>query len=273
MRRGREVSRLVAMAFAVVAMTAPAVAADPVQLYAAGSLRSALIEVAASFEAASSVKVEKKFGASGTLKDEIAGGARAEVFASANMEHPQALATAKKSGPVVLFARNRLCALVRPGLAVETATLLDRMLDPNVKLGTSTPRADPSGDYAWEVFRKADTLRPGAFATLEAKALQLVGGPNAPTAPPGRSVYGILIAEGKADIFLTYCTNATAVKAEVAGAQVVALPDELAVDADYGLTVITNAPPLAYQFAMFILSATGQRTLAKYGFAAPALPQ
>src|SRR5262245_31124587 len=92
------------------------------------------------------------------------------------MEHPQALATAGKSGPVVLFARNRLCALVRPGLAVESATILDRMLDANVKLGTSTPRADPSGDYAWEVFRKADSLRPGAFAVLAGKALQLTGG-------------------------------------------------------------------------------------------------
>jgi molybdate transport system substrate-binding protein len=232
-----------------------------------------LTEVAAGFEAASGVKVQAKFGPSGTLKDEIAGGDRAEVFASANMEHPQALAAAKKSGPVVLFARNQLCALVRPGLAVETATLLDRMLDPNVKLGTSTPRADPSGDYAWEVFRKADKLRPGAFATLERKALQFVGGPNAPTAPPGRTVYGVLIAEGKADIFLTYCTNATAVKTEVSGAQVVALPDELAVGADYGLTVIASASPAAYQFAMFILSVDGQRALAKHGFAAPALPQ
>jgi hypothetical protein len=37
MRREREVSRLVATAFAVVAMTAPAIAADPVALYAAGS--------------------------------------------------------------------------------------------------------------------------------------------------------------------------------------------------------------------------------------------
>jgi len=72
---------------------------------------------------------------------------------------------------VVLFARNQLCALAKPGLTVTTATLLDRMLDASIKLGTSTPRADPSGDYAWEVFRKADKLRPGAFATLERKAL------------------------------------------------------------------------------------------------------
>ena len=245
-------------------MTNSAVASEPVLLHAAGSLRSALTEVASAFEAASGQKVDAKYGPSGTLKDEIAGGMRAEVFASANMEHPQALAAAGKSGPVVLFARNRLCALVRPGLAVEPATLLDRMLDPNVKLGTSTPRADPSGDYAWEMFRKADKLKPGAFGALEQKALQLTGGPNAPTAPPGRTIYGVLVAEGKADIFLTYCTGAIEARKQNAGQQIVALADELAVGADYGLTVLTRASPQAYQFAMFILSVDGQRVLARH---------
>ena len=257
----------------LLAMTMSAAASDPVLLHAAGSLRSALTDVAAAFAAASGQKVDAKYGPSGTLKDEIAGGMRAEVFASANMEHPQALATAGKSGPVVLFARNRLCALVRQGLAVEPATLLDRMLDPKVKLGTSTPRADPSGDYAWEVFRKADRLKPGAFAALETKALQLAGGPNAPSAPPGRSIYGILVAEGKADIFLTYCTGALEAQKQNAGQQIVALPDGLAVGADYGLTVLIGASPQAYQFAMFILSVDGQRALARYGFSAPLLPR
>jgi molybdate transport system substrate-binding protein len=146
------------------------------------------------------------------------------------------------------------------------------MLDPNVKLGTSTPSADPSGDYAWEVFRKADKLRPGAFAALERKALTLVGGPDAPTAPPGRTVYGMLIADGKADLFLTYCTNAAEAKNEIGGAQIVALPEELAVGADYGLTVISRAPD-AYRFAMYILSSDGQRVLSKHGFATPTLTQ
>lgn len=264
--------RLPSIVVIVLAITMSAAASEPVLPHAAGSLRTALTEVAAAFEATSGQKVEAKYGPSGTLKDEIAGGMRAEVFASANMEHPQALATAGKSGPVVLFARNRLCALVRPGLAVEPATLLDRMLDPDVKLGTSTPRADPSGDYAWEVFRKADELKPGAFATLEKKALQLTGGPAAPIAPAGRSLYGMLVAEGKADIFLTYCTGALEAQKQNAGQQIVALPDALAVGADYGLTVLTGASPQAYQFAMFILSVDGQRVLARHGFAAPLLP-
>ena len=110
-------------------LTTPAIASDAVLLHAAGSLRGALTEVAQGFEKSSGLKVQAKFGASGLLKDEIAAGARAEVFASANMEHPQALAKAGKSGPVVLFARNKLCALARPGLAVTRDTLLDRMLD------------------------------------------------------------------------------------------------------------------------------------------------
>jgi molybdate transport system substrate-binding protein len=263
----------IAGALVATLLTTPATAAEPVLLHAAGSLRGALTEVAGAFVTATGQEVQAKFGASGLLKDEIVAGARAEVFASANMEHPQALAAAGKSGPVVLFARNRLCALLRPGLAVTPATLLERMLDPNVKLGTSTPRADPSGDYAWEVFRKAEQLKPGAFAALEQKALQLVGSPTSPTAPPGRALYGILLAEGKADLFIAYCTSAREASEQNPGQQIVPLPEELAVGADYGLTVLNSASPSAYRLAMLILSSEGQHILAKHGFTAPTLPQ
>jgi molybdate transport system substrate-binding protein len=257
----------------LISMSAPSVAEDLVLLHAAGSLRGALTELAGSVEAATGARVKAKFGASGLLKDEIAGGTKAEVFASANMEHPRALALAKRSGPVALFARNKLCALVRPGLTVEPATLLDRMLDAEVKLGTSTPRADPSGDYAWAVFRKADRIRPGAYALLDKKALQLTGGPASPPPPPDRSIYGALLAQRAADIFLTYCTGALAAQKENPGQQIVDLPDALAVGADYGLTVINDASAPAYKFALFILSNEGQQLLAKHGFAAPGAAQ
>ena len=248
-------------------------AADTVLLHAAGSLRAALDEVAAAYEKTTDVKVTAKYGASGTLRDGIERGDRAEVFASANMEHPLALFHAGKSAPVALFARNQLCALVRPGLTVEPASLLDRMLEPQVKLGTSTPKADPSGDYAWEVFRKADALRAGAFATLSHKALQLTGAPSSVTAPADRNLYGVLVSQGRADLFLTYCTGALAAVKENPGQHMVALPDKLAVGADYGLTVMNTASPQAYRFALYILSPDGQRVLANHGFAAPGLPQ
>src|SRR5215471_18547369 len=125
--------------------------ADNIHLYAAGSLKDALNALAKSYEAESGDKVEAKYGPSGLLKDEILSGANAHVFASANMQHPEDLRDQKRSGPVVRFARNKLCALVKPGLAVDGDNLLDRLLEPNIKVGISTPKADPSGDYAIEV--------------------------------------------------------------------------------------------------------------------------
>jgi molybdenum ABC transporter molybdate-binding protein len=208
-------------------------------------------------------KVVAVYGASGLLRDRIAKGEPAEVFASANMEHPRSLENAGKAGPVRLFARNRLCALAAAPLKVDSASLLERMLDPAVKLGTSTPKADPSGDYAWELFRKT-----GHFEALSKKALQLTGGPDSPPPPKSRNVYGMLVSEGKADIFLTYCTNALAAQKEAPALRVVQIPALLAVGADYGLTVMKSSGPQAGRFAEYILSTRGQGILARHGFGA-----
>ena len=263
----RFIIRRLSLAAFLVTLAMPASAETiSVKLFAAGSLRGALTAAAAEFEKREGARVELRFGPSGLLKDEIAGGAKADVFASANMEHPRALNAAGVAGPVTRFARNTLCAVIRPGLQVETATLLDRMLDPSVKVGTSTPKADPSGDYAFEVFAKADALRPGSRAALEHKALQLVGGPTSAPTPPGRSAYGWHMAEGNADIFLAYCTGATEAKQQYPDLAIVALPAELAVGADYGLTVARGAAPAAQQLADFIISPAGQEIMARFGF-------
>lgn len=255
-----------AIALTMLAMMGPAMA-ETIQLYAAGSLKGALTEVAKGFEAATGNQVAAQWGASGLLKDEIAAGAKTDVFASANMEHPQALHDAGKSGPAILFTRNKLCALVKPGLAVDSANLLDRMLDPAVKLGSSTPKADPSGDYAFKVFAKAGTLKPGAQAVLEHKALLLVGAADSAVPPAGHSAYAWHVAENRADIFLTYCTNAMAAQKELPGLQIVALPVALSVGAEYGMTVMNGAPPAAQAFAQFIVSPAGQKILMNHGFA------
>ena len=261
--------RNVAIALAIMAMTGPA-AAESVSLYAAGSLKAALTDVAIAFATASGSKVQAKYGPSGLLRNEIAGGAAAHVFASANMEHPKSLHDAGKSGGVTMFARNRLCALVRPGLNVSSESLLTTLLDPQIKVGTSTPKADPSGDYAFDVFARAEKLKPGAKGALEAKAIKLTGAADSAKPPAGRVVYGWHVAEGRADIFLTYCTNAIAAQKQNAGQQLIALPESLAVGADYGLTVVHGAPAAAQKLAEFILSPEGRKILAGYGFAAPA---
>ena len=233
------------------------------KLYAAGSLKAALSEIAVAYENTYKAKVATKFGPSGLLTSAIEGGESADVFASANMAHPEKLAAGGWGGPVVLFARNQLCALAQSDISATTDTLLHTLVDQKVRVGTSIPIADPSGDYALRLFEKADAVQKGNFATLSGKALQLTGGPNSEKAPEGRNQYGWVMDEKKADVFLTYCTNAVLAQKEVHSLKIISIPENLSVGADYGLVVRNGASPEAWRLAMYILSPEGQKILKK----------
>lgn len=268
--------RLAAAGLAALVASPPALHAeeDVVRLHAAGSLRPALTELGQAFTKAHGARVEAQFGSSGLLRERLERGEAGDVYASADMGSPLALARAGKAGPVVLFARNRLCAIVRPGLQVTPGTVLAAMLAPGTKLGTSTPRNDPAGDYAWQVFAKAEAVQPGARQALEAKALRLTGAPDSPRPPDGRSVYAWHVLDGRADLFLAYCTAGRKAAAEAPGISVVELPPELAVGADYGLTVLRTAnAQAALPYVLYVLSGEGQAILARYGFDAPLSPR
>lgn len=260
---------------ASIALMAGAAMAQPMTLtvYAAGSLRGPITEAARAFEQSHpGTRIALSFGASGLLRDRIVAGEPVDVFASANMAHPQSLSDAGRWAPTRAFARNALCALARPGLALTPATLVSTMLDPAVKLGTSTPKADPSGDYAFALFEKVEATGAapaGSAQALARKALQLTGGPNSPQPPAGRNVYGMLVATGQADVFLTYCTNAAVVVAEEPGLQVIDVPPTINISAAYGIAVRSDAPALAGAFADDLVSGFGQGALRKAGFLAP----
>jgi molybdenum ABC transporter molybdate-binding protein len=246
-----------------------AAGADPVRLYAAGSLRAAMADLAAAFGKREGIAVAVECGCSGLLRLRIEDGEPAELFASADMGHPQKLAAAGRAAFARPFARNRLCALARPGVKATSETLLERMLDPSIKLATSTPESDPSGDYAWLAFEKAERIRPGAYKLLDAKAMKLVGGPDSPPPPKDRTAHGKYLEDNAADLFLTYSTNAVLAAREVPSLQIVQLPPELSVAAEYGLALIKGARPEAERFSVFILSPQGQAMLAKHGFSPP----
>lgn len=263
-------ARLSAVFVVAVAMIT-SVNAETLKLYAAGSLKAALTDVSNAFEkdTGGNYKIDTEFGASGLLRERIEKGEAADVFASANMKHPQTLADAgRAAGGVRMFARNQLCAIVQNGVEVTPDTLLDRMLSPDIRVGTSTPKADPSGDYAFALFAKAEALKPGAKEVLEGKALKLTGGPDTEKAPEGRNQYGWIMSEKKADIFLTYCTNAVLAKKDTPSLKIVTIPAGLSVGADYGLIVLKNAPKGAEELAKFILRPAAQQILKDYGFGA-----
>ena len=252
---------------AALALAMSPACAETVSLYAAGSLKAALSEVVQRFSSTYGPPAAESFGPSGLMRERIKAGETAHVFASANMRHPMTLESAGKGGPVALFARNRLCALARPEVQVSTETLLEVMVAEETRVGTSTAKADPSGDYAFALFDKS-----GHAEALKTKALQLTGGAEIADPPEGRNAYAWVLDSDQADVFVTYCSNAVLAKAKRPALQIVQVPAALCVGADYGLIVLEGAPTGAWRLAPHILSPAGQSVLAKYGFDAVALP-
>lgn len=245
----------------------PALAQDPVRVFAAGSLTGPLSVLAKQFEADTGEAVEMVFGPAGLLLERIERGERADVFASANMTHPQQLAREGKATPPRIFIRNSLCVLARPDLHLSTDNLLTKLLDPAVKIGTSTPKADPGGDYAWALFAKAGQVRAGAKELLEGKAQQLVGGKNSPPAPAGKDAVKYFLEQKQVDAFIGYCSSRETTPDP--RFTKVTLPAELAVAADFGLSVLnprSGSHDTAYRFALFLLTPAAQQTLVDYGF-------
>lgn len=249
-------------------MTAEA-SGPPVQVYAAGSLREVFTAIASEHEARTGQKIVLTFGASGLLRERIEKGEPAQVFASADTDHPRRLAEQGGWQPPVVFTRNALCALTSDKLAATPATLLATMLQPSVRVGISTPKADPAGDYAWALFGKADALQSGATARLRSKALQLTGGADSPKPPPGRGTYAWVMDQGQADVFLTYCTNAVSAQKEVPRLRIVEIPPELQVGAAYGVTVRIGAPQAADAFLRALLAPPAQAVFNRFGFRQP----
>src|SRR6267154_3459091 len=116
---------------------------DELRVLAAGSLREVLGEIGKHYEQATGTPVVADFGPSGLLRERIEKGEHADLFASADMGHPLKLLRDGRATRVAMFTRNTLCAVAVPQIQLTTANFLDRLLDPAIKLGTSTPRADP----------------------------------------------------------------------------------------------------------------------------------
>lgn len=245
--------------------------AEDVVLYGAGSLTDALTAIAADYGARTGVHVSTAFGPSGLMRDKIEAGDKVDLFASADMGHALKLRRDGRAAAVVMFTRNRLCAFATPEAGLTAANFAERLADPAVKLGTSTPKADPGGDYTWAMFRLIDKARPGAFATLDAKAQRIVGGSAAPD-PANPNPIAAAFAKGTINVMMGYCSGAEQRRKDTPGIAAIPVPDAYATGPEYGLAITTLDRPAAVGLALAILSPEGQATLARFGFAAIGLP-
>lgn len=257
--------RIVGCLIALVLLASPALG-ETLKVVGAGSLTDAFTELLRRFPAGADAIVPPEFGPSGLMREKIESGLDADLFASADMGQARRLAIGHPERSVIHFTRNRLCAIARATVGLTSANMLDRLLDPAVRLATSTPGADPGGDYAFAVFARAEAIRTGARAALEAKAQQLYGGGmKTPPLVPGKGdVEGIFLAD-RADVSLTYCSGAPAIAREVPGLAIVPLPAELSVGPAYGM-VLLNTKPVTSRFATLVMSESGQAVLKAHGF-------
>jgi molybdate transport system substrate-binding protein len=246
--------------------------AEGLHVLAAGSLREVIGEIGTRYHKATGVEVTADFGPSGVVRERIEKGERADLFASADMGHPLKLLADGRATRVAMFTRNALCAYAVPKVGLTSANFIDRLLDPAVKLGTSTPKADPAGDYTWVMFHRTEAIHPGAYAILDQKAQQIVGGPTNNVPVDGKDPAVAALSSGKIDVMIGYCSGRQRMLAAMSDLRVVEVPEEIAAGPEYGLAVLKDANPRAEDLALFMLSPEGQHIFALFGFAPVGLP-
>src|SRR6202035_896835 len=138
--------RIVGCLIALILLAPPA-AADTLRVMGAGRLTDAFTDLLRRFPAGPDTIAAPEFGPSGLMREKIETGLDVDLFASTDMEQARRLAVGHPERSVIHFTRNRLCAVARTAVGLTTTNMLDRLLDPAVRLATSTPGADPGGDY------------------------------------------------------------------------------------------------------------------------------
>lgn len=234
---------------------------DTIRVLAAGSLRHAMPDIAAAFEKDTGIAVSLTLGPAGLLRERMEAGEPFDLFASANMAHPDRLVSLGLAGETICFIRNRLCVLARADLGLTSENLVEVLASPMIRVGTSTPGDDPSGDYAFEMFDLVEMQHPGLGAAIKQRAQQLVGGRNS---PPGKSAAG-LIDEGVVDLFFGYASNARLHESDPKFS-VIELPRKLSPRVEYGMVLRSGAPAAAGKLRDFLLSRRGQGILGAKGF-------
>jgi|GEM_PF-315533 len=229
-------------------------------VFAAASLTEAFIELGKRFDAVHNSTTTFNFAGSQQLAQQLALGAPADVFASANAAQMDKIIRSGQvvSGTQQTFVRNRLVVIYPQDNPAQLTELKD-LANPGVKLVLAAKEV-PVGQYSLDVLRKASEL-PEFTATFSETVLANVVSYE-------ENVRAVLskVMLGEADAGIVYSSN---ISGEAAGKVIrIDIPDGLNTIAAYPIAPIKDAPnvALAQMFVDYVLSAEAQEVLSNYGF-------
>ncbi|MEO8153253.1 MAG: molybdate ABC transporter substrate-binding protein [Rhizobacter sp.] len=243
------------MGAALLITTALSAQAADLTVSAAASLSNAFKELGTHFEAQNpGTKVLLNFAASDALLAQIAKGAPADVFASADQEtmdkgDAQKLITA---GSRRNFASNALVLVTPSDSSLNLKALADLGQPAVRRIAVGNPTGVPAGRYAkgaLEAARLWGALEPKAvFAQNVRQCLDYV-------------------ARGEVEAGFVYLTDAATQKDKVKVA--FTIPTETAISYPIATVAGSPNPEEARKFVEFVSSPAGQAVLARYGFQKP----
>jgi molybdate transport system substrate-binding protein len=235
-------------------------------VFAAASLTDAFGDIAHRFEKTHpGVVVRLSFAGSQQLEGQLAAGARADVFASADRHWMDAARSASLvEGEPRDFAGNRL-TVVLPASNPARIDRLDQLARPGVKLVMCAATV-PAGRYGRELLTKLETLPTCGKGWSKRVLSNVVSEEDNVCSVIGK------VAMGEADAGIVYRTEVTASARRVT--RIVSVPDSLNVPAVYPIAALRDAPAgeLGRAFVDYVCSAEGRKILAGYGFLSVATP-
>ncbi|MGI8587797.1 MAG: molybdate ABC transporter substrate-binding protein [Chloroflexia bacterium] len=247
----------------------PSVGPGGLMVFAASSLKESFTEAGRNFKTANPnvTDVEFNFAGSQQLVTQLAQGAPADVFASADKPNMDKAAGAGDiEGSPQELARNLLVVAVPNDNPAHIQSLHD-LGRAGIKISLADPSV-PVGNYSLQVFDKL-SADPAYGAGFKQQVLNNVVSRE-------NNVRQVLtrVQLGQVDAGIVYATDARAANAAATGSvppvQTIEIPAPYNVTAIYYIAAVKGAahPAAARAWISYILSPAGQAVLGKYGFVA-----
>ncbi len=258
---------VVLIALLVGTLAVSAQEAQTLIVFAAASLTDAFEEIAPSFEADHpGVEVLFSFGGSSTLATQLAEGAPADVFASANNTQMTVARDAERiAGSPRTFVKNRLVLIVPTDNPAGIVTLRD-LANEGVQLIIAAPDV-PVRTYTDTMLQRL-AADPAYGEAYSAAVLA-----NVASEEDNVRQVSAKVALGEADAGIVYISDVTPDISD----QVIAIPipDYLNTIATYPIAVTNDAsdPELAQAFVDYVLSDAGQDILVSWNFISVRIPE